>query len=317
MPTIVRWLCLVSLLSPLAAQNRQADLILTRLARVAWDTPYPDHHALPDETCQLVPPHTSLRHGLYDYAYHCMSTADGVIAESFFYPTDEDSPRIVLRRADFRLSDASPELSVQVEHLLRTRLAAEHGEGAVPNGFFEIGASRPNPGLSWTTGDLTLFLHHNLLAVTPSGIRHGVQLIAVRREVLDLRERWRRVDALMTQPLPCNAGLSELCPGPNCFRMVIRAYPQTPSRPEQLYRLALAYETWWSLSQAAPGDPTAEGADVDRASGENARRLALSLYTQVIRMAPGSPEALSAVLRLPRLKLSLDTAERAFFCFSC
>ena len=38
----------------------------------------------------------------------------------------------------------------------------------------------------------------------------------------------------------------------------LREYPETPFRKEQIYHLALAYETWWSLSQAEPGDPTAE-----------------------------------------------------------
>jgi hypothetical protein len=453
MQTTVRWLCLAALLSPLGAQTRLADVILADAARVPWNTPYQDHHSVPGETCQLVPPHTTLRHGIWDYAYHCMTTSDGVIAEAFYYPTDDDSPRIVLRRADFRLSATGPELSAQVEQLLQTRLASQHGAGTVPNNLFEIGAYRPDRGLSWDTGDLTLFLHHNRDAVTPSGIRTGVQLIAVRREVLDLRERQKKADEaietasamsgpalsrdlkrelgdlfvapgeesqtraallkllaaadggtgnrraavlvgadelalrlgtllvtrtgeapnaeavrrqlapygihyggighdsgvleynhgllarawkefpdtawgqrafLLMQPLACAAGLPAPCPGQSCFRMVIhegeaflRDHPQTPFRREQIYNLALAYETWWSLSQAAPGDDTAEGANVDRAGGDIARRHALSLYEEVTRMAPGSPEALSASLRLPRLKLSLDTGERAFFCFWC
>lgn len=354
MSIVMRWIFLAALFSPLAAQTRQAELILMRLDRVAWDTPYAAYHAAPGETCQLAPPHTSLRHGLYDYAYHCQSTADGVVAESFFYPTEDESPRIVLRRVDFHLAGADSDRGEAVEQLIRTRLAVEHGEGEVPDGLFEIGANRPNPGLSWKFGDLTLFLHHNRMAVAPSGIRTGVELIAVRREVLDLRERWRKVDdairpptaeepavlarewqespdtergqrAFLTmQELACTAGLPEPCPGPSCFRMIIRegeqflrAYPQSPFRRQQLYHLALAYETWWSLSQARPDDPTAEGADVDQAEGDNARRLALSLYAQVIRMAPESPEGRSATLRLPRLKLSLDTGERAYFCFSC
>jgi hypothetical protein len=476
----ISWLCLLSLLTPLGAQTtedrsaaRLSELILARLARVAWDTPYPESHAAPGETCQLVPPHTTLRRGLYDYAYHCLSAADGVIAESFYYPTDDESPRVVLRRADFRLADNSPELSAQVEQRLQARFAVEYGPGAEPGHLFEIGAYLPHPGLSWLTGGLTLFLHHNRLAVTPSGIRTGVQLIAVRREVLDLRARqatadqamqtdsslsrpavardlarelgslytppgvdlpatetgraaaeaaaraallklldaagmangdrraaalvaadqwalrlgallvcherrpgsevlseapdadsvrqqlepygirygaighnsgvleynrgllsrawkelpetpWGQRAFLMMQPLACAVALPEPCPGPACFRMVIRegeqflrADPQSQFRREQLYQLALAYETWWSLSQAAPSDPTAEGAQVDPSGGDQARRMALSLYMEVIRLAPHSPEAMSARLRLPRLKLSLDTGERAFFCFTC
>jgi len=275
--------------------------MLTGLQRVAWDTPYADRHADPGETCQLVPPHTTLRHGLWDYAYHCLAVADGVIAETFYYPTDDASPRIVLRRADFHLSADDPGLSAQVEQQLGARLAADRGAAAVPGNVFEIGAYRPDPGLSWTAGPLTVFLHHNRVAVTPSGIRTGVQLIAVRREILALRARQLQVDDAITITSSC----------PSTFRTVAQ------DTHESLFRRALAYETWWSLSQAVPGDPTAEGADVDPATGDQARRQALALYTEVIRTAPGSPEAQSAILRLPRLKLLLDTGERAFFCFYC
>jgi hypothetical protein len=34
-------------------------------------------------------------------------------------------------------------------------------------------------------------------------------------------------------------------------------------------------------------------------------------------MAPGSPEAASALRRLPRLELGLDTGQRRFFCSYC
>jgi hypothetical protein len=114
------------------------------------------------------------------------------------------------------------------------------------------------------------------------------------------------------------------CQGPNCFRAVIergekflREYPETSFRKEQIYHLALAYETWWSLSQAEPGDPTAEGALIDRASAERARKKAIDLYEELIRIAPESPEARAGQLILPRLKLGLGTGERMFFCFSC
>jgi hypothetical protein len=135
----------------------------------------------------------------------------------------------------------------------------------------------------------------------------------------------------MLQRLSCavpNSG----CKGPNCFREVIRqgdmflrTYPESRFRKEQTYHLALAYETWWSLSQAQRGDPTAEGAPslvvvsdpIDRASGEAARKRAIELYQELISIAPESPEARAGQLQLPRLKLGLDTGERTFFCFSC
>jgi hypothetical protein len=97
----------------------------------------------------------------------------------------------------------------------------------------------------------------------------------------------------------------------------LREYPETPFRKEQIYHLALAYETWWSLSQAKQGDPTAEGAQVDRASAERARKKAIELYEELVRIEPESPEARAGQLVLPRLKLGFDTGERTFFCFAC
>jgi hypothetical protein len=55
---------------------------------------------------------------------------------------------------------------------------------------------------------------------------------------------------------------------------------------------------------------------VDSAGAEAARRKAITVYEELIRLAPESPEAEHARLRLTRLKLGLDTGERAFFCFS-
>jgi hypothetical protein len=135
---------------------------------------------------------------------------------------------------------------------------------------------------------------------------------------------WGQRAFLMTQRLSCALGARFGCHGPNCFREVIRQgeeflrkYPQTEFRKEQLFHLARAYETWWSLSKAKPGDPTAEGAQVDQAGAENARRQALALYEELERVAAGSPEARTGRLRIPRLKLGLATGERSFFCFSC
>ena len=85
---------------------------------------------------------------------------------------------------------------------------------------------------------------------------------------------WGQRAFLMLQTLSCTAP-NFGCQGPNCFREVIRQgerflreYPQTPFLKEQTYHLALAYETWWSLGQAEPDDPTAEGAKVDKSSAE-------------------------------------------------
>ena len=391
-------------------------------------------------------------------------------AESLYYPAGGSPPAVLLRRADFRLAIAYPEMSKEVEQLLTQRLVRAYGPGTAPDNLYEIGASRPNPGLCWRAGKITVFLHRNRNFVAPAGVRQGVQLIAVRNEVLRERElqieihqafgstsglayaktasdlkkdlgtwylppgsppaseaaraqgeretraallallrdgagsRGRRAailvaaddltarlgsllvarsvahgaetlsevpDAnhvrrqlaaygvrytgighysgdleydhsllrrawkefpetpwgqrafLLLQGLSCSVPDSG-CQGADCFRAVIergekflREYPETPFRKEQIYHLARAYETWWSLSQAQPGDPTAEGAQIDKASAERARKKAIDLYEELARIAPESPEAREGQLILPRLKLRLGTGERTFFCFSC
>jgi hypothetical protein len=463
----------ISLL-PLAAQPPTADpaavlagRMWAALESVGWNTPY-----RPRPGCVAAPVHTSLGGGLQDYAYLCSSAPAGLIAESFYYPVGDEIPVVVLRRADFRPADPDPAIGERVEQLLRLRLTRKYGAGVIPGHLYEIGADRPSPGLSWQAGAFTIFLHRNRLYVAPSGIREGVQLIAVRNEVLELRQRERRTAEafysstslshpatvadlqkdvgapylappaqrpasevervpaerktrlaliellrqadegdrerraavlyaaddlavrlanllvmrsiangaeslaealnapavrkqlapygvrytgfghysgeleydrsllrrtwlefpgtawgqrafLSLQLLVCSDAAQFQCDGPNCFRQVIqrgeqflRDYPRTPFRKEQIYHLALAHETWWSLSQAAPDDPTAEGAQVDKASAAAARQRAIELYEELIRLAPESPEAERGRLRLTRLKLALDTGERAFFCFT-
>ncbi len=127
---------------------------------------------------------------------------------------------------------------------------------------------------------------------------------------------------LLLQKQICVSGLS--CKAPNCFRSVIKEgekflddYPDTPWRKEQLFNIAVAHETWWSLSIAPPSNAYAEGADVDRRSGEIARQNSITLYEQIVQLAPESAEARYALKKIPRLKLKLDTGERTFFCGSC
>jgi hypothetical protein len=134
---------------------------------------------------------------------------------------------------------------------------------------------------------------------------------------------WGQRAFLMLQRLSCLIP-SYGCEGPNCFLKVIadgekflRDYPETQVRTRQLYQLGLAHETWWSLSNAEPGDLTTEGAKVPKGSGERARLRAIELYEEVIRSAPESTEARAAQRSLPRLKLKLSTGERTFFCWSC
>lgn len=451
--------------------QRLAETIWSGLQRVKWETAYRQPARGSTSACSGVPVHTNLRGGLYGHAYYCSQRMAEVSAESLYYPAGGSRPAVLLRRADFRLASAYPEMSREVEQLLTQRLVRAYGPGTVPDHLYEIGASRPNPGLSWLAGEITIFLHRNRNFVAPAGVREGVQLIAVRNEVLRERELKREIDkafgsttrlayAMIASDLKKDLGtwyltpgsrpaseadrakgeretraallallgqagagdrgrraailvavddltvrlgsllvarsvahggetLSEApdanhvrrqlaaygvrytgighysgdleydrsllrrawkefpetpwgqraflvlqrfsclipdsgCQGPNCFRAVIergekflREYPETPFRKEQIYHLALAYETWWSLSQAEPGDPTAEGAQIDRASAERARKKAIDLYEELTRIAPESPEARAGQLILPRLKLGLGTGERTFFCFSC
>lgn len=455
---------------PSSAEQLTAE-IWSGLKRVEWENVYPKTASEGQKDCSAVPVHPNLRRGLYGHAYYCSKSREGVVAETFYYPVDPVQPKVLLRRADFRLAYEYPEMSAEVEQMLVLRLTDAYGPGSTTDhGLYEIGVGLRNPGRSWQIGDLTIFLHRNRNHVSPAGVREGVQLIAVRREVLEERQRSHRIDeafqtsARLSRPvimaelekeLPgiyftsskrpeieaervkaerdTQAALLRLlreasegdrsrraavlvaaddlavrlggllvirsvtngsesiaeepgadrirrqlvpygvrytgpghysgdleydrillrrawkefpetpwgqraflliqrdcstpelaCRGPNCFLSVIRQgekflqdYPDTPFRTEQIYHLALAYDTWWSLSQAGPNDPTAEGAQVNNVSGERARMKAIGLYEELIRVAGGSPEAQAGQLSLPRLKLGLATGERTFFCVSC
>lgn len=131
---------------------------------------------------------------------------------------------------------------------------------------------------------------------------------------------WGQRAFLLLQQARCSV---PVYPAQEAFRTVIeqgrkflRDYPETPFRTEQLYYLAVANETEWSLSKAAADDETAEGSHVDRASGERARERAIAFYEELIRTAPGSAEAEAGWLVLPRLKMRLGTGQRTFFCFT-
>lgn len=407
------------------------------LQAIKWARPY----SPAADTCAAVPALQAMRYGLHGHAYYCAQQDGGVIAESLYYPVDHERPKLLLLRADIRPRNAYPELSAEVEQLLIRRLDRAYGAGSVPDHVYEIGATRPEPGQSWRTGKLTIFLHRNRSHIQPVGVRQGVILIAVREEILEQRRIVQRLDeefrfvaasqppkgeedrvkaveqtksdllrllkdrdsnreqratnlvaadglarrmgGLLVAPNGMAEGAGKVrlqlashdvrfgeighysgelnydhsllwrawkeypdtgagqraflklqrlgcatprlgCDGPNCFKAVIQQgeqlladYPDTAVRKQQLHHLALAYETWWSLAQAAPGDITAEGAKVTEASGEQARQRAIALYEDLLSIAPAALEADAARLALPRLKLKLDSFERTFFCFSC
>src|SRR5204863_9403858 len=123
---------------------------------------------------------------------------------------------------------------------------------------------------------------------------------------------------------------SEGCPrNPDQFREVIARgeeflarHPQTDFRLEITYTLAVANETWWSSAHAKQGDQVVGVAPYPRRAGnardaDAARARSIHYYREVLRLAPESPHAASALRRLPRLELGLDTGQRRFLCIEC
>jgi hypothetical protein len=127
-----------------------------------------------------------------------------------------------------------------------------------------------------------------------------------------------------------STGPGEGCPpNPDLFHEVIErgeaflaSHPRTDFRRQVLYALAQANESWWSIGHAPKDDPWVNAPPYPRRA-ENARTAAgareeaIRYYREVARMDPGSPEAASALRRLPRLELGLDTGQRRFFCSYC
>ena len=119
------------------------------------------------------------------------------------------------------------------------------------------------------------------------------------------------------------------CPAVDFFGAVIHEgeaylirHPDMKYRKDLLFSLAIAYESWWSATNApAAATLTFEQFAPLRSkyvSGSREARLkATQLYEEVIRLAPKSPEAMMAARQLPRLKLGLDTGQRAYVCLNC
>jgi hypothetical protein len=127
-----------------------------------------------------------------------------------------------------------------------------------------------------------------------------------------------------------NTDPGEGCPrNPDLFREVIdkgeaflAAHPRTDFRKHVLYALAQANESWWSIAHAPADDEFVNAPPYPRRAANaqqagRARDEAIRYYREVVRLAPGSPEAASALRRLPRLELGLDTGQRRFFCSYC
>jgi len=118
-------------------------------------------------------------------------------------------------------------------------------------------------------------------------------------------------------------------PNPDLFHEVIdkgeaflAQHPHTKFRKEILFTLAVANESWWSIARAPKDDAIVSAPPYPRKFSNKkdaglARERAIQYYRELIQLAPDSPEAASAVRRLPRLELGLDTGQRRFFCFYC
>lgn len=120
------------------------------------------------------------------------------------------------------------------------------------------------------------------------------------------------------------------CPAnPDLFHEVIEqgeaflaARSQTHYREEIVFTLAVAYESWWSIAHAPADDAIVSAPPyprklANRKDSGRARTQAIKYYREVVQLAPESPEAASALRRLPRLELNLDTGQRRFFCSFC
>ena len=174
--------------------------------------------------------------------------------------------------------------------------------------------------------------------------RYGVKLggmthdggLAYRHELLErVWREWPDTEGgelafLELQGSGWSTAPGEGCPkNPDLFREVIERgeaflaqHAATDFRVEVTYMLAAANESWWSIAHAQAGDefvnapPYPRRAANARQAGQ-ARDRAILYYREVLRMAPGSPQAASALRRLPRLELGLDTGQRRFYCSYC
>ena len=176
--------------------------------------------------------------------------------------------------------------------------------------------------------------------LAPYGVRLGGMThyggLAYRRELLErVWRQWPETEAgelafLELQSSGWNAGPGEGCPkNPDLFRDVIlkgeaflASHARTDFRRQVLYALAVANESWWSIAHAPKDDAFVDAPPYPRRAANaleanRARDEAMRYYGEVSNMFPGTPEAASALRRLPRLELGLDTGQRRFFCSYC
>jgi hypothetical protein len=110
--------------------------------------------------------------------------------------------------------------------------------------------------------------------------------------------------------------------GSNAFRQVIQqGVPFPEKRPNSPYQLdvqlavAQAYETWWSLSQAPTDQEDSDANPQEYKEGaETSHQQAIARYEHLLQSARQGDQAAYARRVLPRLKQSIDTGQRRFYC---
>jgi hypothetical protein len=176
--------------------------------------------------------------------------------------------------------------------------------------------------------------------LTPYSVKLGGMThyggLAYRRELLErVWRQWPETEAgelafLSMQSSGWDISNGDGCPkNPDLFRDVIAkgeaflaSHPRTDFRKQVLYVLAVANESWWSIAHASKDDQWVSGIPYPRSVSNRqqaslARDEAMRYYREVADTLPGTPEAASALRRLPRLELGLDTGQRRFFCSYC
>ncbi len=127
--------------------------------------------------------------------------------------------------------------------------------------------------------------------------------------------RWGEIAFVELQ----NAGwcLDGMCNGNNGPEVISRGEEFLKRHPNNtfvaaiLLTIAKGYETNWNVSTCDPESPYMY--DENNRFDQDSRRKAIATYERIITAYPRSTEARIAKLRLPRLKLGINTGRRDFF----
>ncbi len=353
----MKLILLVSVLAlSCAAQTpagRMADRMLAAIGGVDWGRPYAPAASCTNRvpiqieiyaTVQWTQHCGQTSSGLIQESFYYV----------FGEPARTAELRVDLRPEDESLQFTGDLLAALRSRLTARLGAPDHVPEMMEIGFRRVRFGQPVNGDHWKSGPLDYFLHANQSSHSPMGMRKGVELIVLHDRLM--RERAKddaitRLEGMGVMPLPdyavpeapaaeaaflamenrgWNTSTGEGCPAnPDLFREVIQrgeaflaSHPHTVFRRQVLYALAVANESWWSIARAPADDPIVSAPPYPRRESNArqagaARSLAIQYYRQVVELAPDSPEALSALRRLPRLELGFDTGQRRFFCSYC